>query len=567
MRLSKLRICGFRNFVDETIVFDGTTLIIGANDSGKTNLLYALRLILDPTLSPRNFELDDADFNIQTRSNEVVITAYFTEVTEDCLIATFGGKIDAEDRLVIQFRCEKNGEYSFYVGGDEDHLEESSSRFYIKVLSLEYVSGARDYARYMSKQQSKLLQLAKDRIEANALEKDEASIDQMQESLEQLNDEIGRLNYISEALDKVNEEMAKLSVSGDDYEAKFVAGNTDINKLLDNLTLSYFSNETPLTFGGDGRGNQLYFAAWIAEGALAAVPSKVVIYAIEEPEAHLHPHQQRRLARYLASLSNEQVILTSHSPQIAEKFVAGHIVRLFAKTDNTTHAAFTNQKVAAALNRFSYRMNPISAEILFSSGAVLVEGPSEKMLYTKLGDLIFDDLDRANISILSVDGVGFKPYLALCQALSIPCVMRTDNDVFSDRKGGFRKAGLKRAVECANIMSSDSFNVQDGELYLTESPIPEETPPEITEKLNEVGVFLSRYDLETDLVNGPLRSDLGNYYGIADSEKIIAAMQERKAENMFSFLTSAEVDLSPLAEDGISKPLHALKELIDVKKS
>ena len=44
-------------------------------------------------------------------------------------------------------------------------------------------------------------------------------------------------------------------------------------------------------------------------------------------------------------------------------------------------------------------------------------------------------------------------------------------------------------------------------------------------------------------------------------------MQERKAENMFSFLTSVEVDLSPLAEDGISKPLHALKELIDVKKS
>lgn len=144
MRLNKLRICGFRNFADETIAFDGTTLIIGANDSGKTNLLYALRLILDPTLSPRNFELDDADFNIQTRSNEVVITAYFTEVTEDCLIATFGGKIDAENRLVIQFRCVKNGEYSFYAGEDEDHFDESSSRFYIKVLSLEYVSGARD---------------------------------------------------------------------------------------------------------------------------------------------------------------------------------------------------------------------------------------------------------------------------------------------------------------------------------------------------------------------------------------------------------------------------------------
>ena len=44
MRIEKLHIKGFRNFRDEEFLFQPQTLIIGANDVGKTNLLYALRL-------------------------------------------------------------------------------------------------------------------------------------------------------------------------------------------------------------------------------------------------------------------------------------------------------------------------------------------------------------------------------------------------------------------------------------------------------------------------------------------------------------------------------------------
>ena len=69
--------CSLLYAVDEEIVFDDASLIIGANDSGKTNLLYALRILLDPSLSVRDFELQDADFNVQSRADQVVITAYF----------------------------------------------------------------------------------------------------------------------------------------------------------------------------------------------------------------------------------------------------------------------------------------------------------------------------------------------------------------------------------------------------------------------------------------------------------------------------------------------------------
>ena len=39
MRIEKLHIKGFRNFRDEEFLFQPQTLIIGANDVGKTNLL------------------------------------------------------------------------------------------------------------------------------------------------------------------------------------------------------------------------------------------------------------------------------------------------------------------------------------------------------------------------------------------------------------------------------------------------------------------------------------------------------------------------------------------------
>lgn len=59
MRIEKVHIKGFRNFADEEIVFQPKTLIIGANDVGKTNLLYAMRLLFDKSLSEHDLELND----------------------------------------------------------------------------------------------------------------------------------------------------------------------------------------------------------------------------------------------------------------------------------------------------------------------------------------------------------------------------------------------------------------------------------------------------------------------------------------------------------------------------
>ncbi|CAN7507654.1 DUF2813 domain-containing protein [Pseudomonas sp. LjRoot277] len=61
MRLSKLSIRNFRNFTTIDIPLAGNVVLLGENRVGESNLLFAIRLVLDPTLpdSARQLKLSD----------------------------------------------------------------------------------------------------------------------------------------------------------------------------------------------------------------------------------------------------------------------------------------------------------------------------------------------------------------------------------------------------------------------------------------------------------------------------------------------------------------------------
>lgn len=80
MRIEKLHIKGFRNFRDEEFLFQPQTLIIGANDVGKTNLLYALRLLFDKSLNEHDLELTDSDYNVYSGTEYIEIILTFLSV-------------------------------------------------------------------------------------------------------------------------------------------------------------------------------------------------------------------------------------------------------------------------------------------------------------------------------------------------------------------------------------------------------------------------------------------------------------------------------------------------------
>ena len=578
MHLSQINIKGFRNFEDATINFSDKTLIIGSNDIGKSNLLYALRLLFDRSLSERDLELSLSDYNAYVDADSIQITVCISDITEDCLKSVFIGAIE-NDTTFIQYNNSKDGEYSILCGPTLELMEKKQGRFYLKRLSLEYVDTNRDLFSFIKRERMKLLQISKGLLDDEKLEDDKTSLQELQTDLNGINEKIDEINYIKNALAAVNGELAKMSINNVDQEIRFVAGNSDINKLLDNLDLSYTANGSQMLLGGDGRNNQIYIATWASKQVMQKSLEHVTMFAVEEPEAHLHPHQQRKLSKYLVDIFEEQVFLTTHSPYIASQFRPDKIVKLCTKNKITEAAQCgCSNQLKLTFDDFGYRLNAITSEAFFASGIFLVEGPSEKLFYTALAQQIGIDLDNLNISIISVDGIGFKPYIKICKALGIPYTMRTDDDLFVKTKKGNELnyfGGISRTMGIYKELISENPKTDDLCIYwkdnkesnewLKSKNIPNnavELNKYIREKLTDFNVFLSHNNLEVDLAYSDLQSSLSEYYGETDSNKLVLAMQTRKAENMLDYLENSEGDLALLNEDDISIPLKKIVSLI-----
>ena len=408
-------------------------------------------------------------------------------------------------------------------------------------------------------------------------EDDEKNIEGIQNALNEINKQINSLNYVSSALKNVNKELTELSADNEDQEIRFIAGESDAGKLLDNLTLSFSTGDNLLSMGGDGRNNQIFLATWIAKQNIHKNVDHVTFYAVEEPEAHLHPHQQRKLSAYIQEKFGEQIFITTHSSHIAAKFTPANILRLYTLNKKTYAASGgCSDLLKGVFENFGYRMNALSAESFFSSGVFLVEGVSEVLFYTALSNAMNVDLDRLNITILSVEGVGFKPYIAVCDALNIPWVMRTDNDIFvkSGKKPEKKYyAGVSRVMGIlSQIESADNELIQYWEEHSKENEWTYNKEPTtlaielnkyIRENIISYGIYLSNVDLETDLARSALGDILKNYYGKRTENSLVKAMQTYKAKNMMDFLIENHSKLGILSEDNIAKPLISLKNSVE----
>lgn len=60
--ISRVKIKNFRNFKDIDVSLSHKQIIIGENNVGKTTLLRAIQLILDPKLSDEDRQLSESDF-------------------------------------------------------------------------------------------------------------------------------------------------------------------------------------------------------------------------------------------------------------------------------------------------------------------------------------------------------------------------------------------------------------------------------------------------------------------------------------------------------------------------
>ena len=185
------------------------------------------------------------------------------------------------------------------------------------------------------------------------------------------------------------------------------------------------------------------------------------------------------------------------------------------------------------------------------------------MFFKALAQEISLDLDRFNISILAVDGVGFKPYIHLLDELSIPWALRTDNDIFF-KDNEFYYAGISRALG----ILEEFGKALDGDTYIepwSSTRIPDAAKQKnemVCKKLKDKNIFLSKKDLENDLARSTIGKDLKEYYRVRRVDQVVKKMQQRKAENMFQFLYKKHECLKKLSQSDFILPLLKLRKIV-----
>lgn len=203
-------------------------------------------------------------------------------------------------------------------------------------------------------------------------------------------------------------------------------------------------------------------------------------------------------------------------------------------------------------------MSILPAEAFFSSCVFLVEGPSEKLFYEELAIQIGIDLDFHNISILSVDGIQFKVYRKILDAMEIPWVLRTDNDVSGIKNSVNKRAvGINRCLSLAGLAIGPDYTPTTTSQVLVDSGFWKTT----SNKINPHGIFLSKIDLEADLAL-ELPDELLNYSGKTAINDAVKYLQSKKAIRMREFLSQNKKALAGLSGGELAKPLHHAVKLV-----
>lgn len=136
-----------------------------------------------------------------------------------------------------------------------------------------------------------------------------------------------------------------------------------------------------------------------------ALPSRSVIFGVEEPEIYLHPQMVRKIKDVLTELSsdpNYQVICPTHSPVLIDMADRHRSIVRFERDDQRNITVFqvdqdifsgpTAQEQRQQLRMITEFDSSVN-ELFFSKRVVLVEGDTEVAVFQKAVDLlnIFDN--------------------------------------------------------------------------------------------------------------------------------------------------------------------------------
>jgi putative ATP-dependent endonuclease of OLD family len=423
----------------------GINVLIGQNDSGKTAIIDSIKYVLK-THSYDWIKITNDDFHFQT--SRLRIELIIDDLTEHEAknftewLGWIGEGDESKPYLRLIYDVNRNLEYNYIIPSDV-RAGVDDTGYQLTAEAREYLKTT--YLKPLRDAKSELIPRKSSRL-AQILQGHEAFKGKDQTHLL-----VGLFKDFNLSIEKYfdGKDNSDVDLTGDDLKGKqlkieidkyiksFYSNSKESNFSVNDGTLKGILEKLELTIKdeinlGLGTLNRLSMASELLH-LQKANWNGIRLGLIEELEAHLHPQAQMQVIESLQEQEEIQLILTTHSPNLASKLKLENLIICNDNNAFPMGSDYTkfNPEHYIFLEKF---LDTTKANLFFANGVILVEGWSEEILIPSLAKRMGINLTEKGVSVINIGNTGFDNYSRIFlrkedPKMTIPVSVITDCDI------------------------------------------------------------------------------------------------------------------------------------------